>query len=744
MPPTRLFALPRMLALLGLGLATWCGAASPGWSPTRTAAHTLAYAVATDTGAMTATEPVHVAVSLQLRDRSSLNALTDQIVAGKSGAVLSPQQFLARHAPTVEQANRVAAYLTSKGFRNVAVADNRLLVTADGTPASIRAAFQAEMHHFDVRGRQAYANVTDANVPVGLADTVLAVVGLQTVHQAHTHARRASLTPSASAQSVVGLDPTLFAGIYGASGMPSASTATLGIITQGSMNQTLIDLASMAARSGYPAPSVNVVTVGRASSDTAGTDEWNLDTQTSLAAAGGTVQGLVLYTAPTLNDADLTAAYNKAVGDNLAKVVNISLGECEASAQASGTQATDDQIFQAAVAQGQTFSVSSGDSGAYECGGATSAQSYPAVSPYVMALGGTTLSSSGGTWLFETAWSCTGPTTCPQSAAGGTGGGASTTEPAPSWQTASGVLGTAGRRGVPDIAFDASPASGALILINGALVQIGGTSLAAPLFTGFYARIQAAHGNSLGFPASALYTGAAANPSWFHDITAGGNGAYSAGAGWDYVTGFGSLQVQNFSSALGSATPTTWTTIATEGQTFSVNGTQTVRYGNGNSWITLSVTNGGTCSNSFFGSDPLYGTVKICQVAAGAAVSWSTIAVEGQSFTVSGTQTVRFGSDPNWISMSVTGGGNCTNAFFGSDPFYGTVKQCQVATVGGPAYTFIASEGQSFTVNGTQTVRFGSGSNWISKSVTASGQCTNAFFGSDPDFGVVKECELVN
>lgn len=743
MLPSPLSCLRRSLAVVGLCVFTWCSAATPGWSPTRTAAHMPAYAVGADMGLMSPTQAVHVAVSLRLRDRTSLNALTDQIVAGKTGAVLSPQQFLARHAPTVDQANQVANYLKASGFHNVVVADNRLLVSADGTPMSVKAAFQAELHDFNVGGRQAFANVTDANVPTALSDTVLAVIGLQTVYLSHTNARRASVAPAATAQSVIGVSPTLFPSLYGASGMASASTATLAIITQGSMTQTLADLAAMAASSGYPAPPVTVVTVGSASNDTSGIDEWNLDTQSSLAAAGGTIKGMLLYTAPTLSDAHLTAAYNKAVSDNFAKVINVSLGECEASASASGTEASDDQIFQAAVAQGQTFSVASGDSGAYECGGTTSAQSYPAVSPYVMALGGTTLSSSGGTWLAESAWSCSGASTCPQSAGGGTGGGASTTEPAPSWQTAAGVLGTPGRRGVPDISFDASPASGALILINGGLVQVGGTSLSAPLFTGFYSRIQAAHANSLGFPASALYAGAAANPSWFHDVTTGTNGGYAAGPGWDYVTGFGSLQVQNFSSALGAATPTTWTTIATEGQTFTVNGTQTVRYGYGTSWITLSVTGGGTCSNTFFGSDPLFGTVKICQVAGGPTVNWSTIATEGQSFTVTGTQTVRFGSEPNWISMSVTGSGACTNAFFGSDPFFGTFKQCQVAAIG-PTYTFLASEGQSFTVTGTQTVRFGSGSNWISKSVTTGGQCTNAFFGNDPDFGVVKECDLVN
>jgi len=188
--------------------------------------------------------------------------------------------------------------------------------------------------------------------------------------------------------------------------------------------------------------------------------------------------------------------------------------------------------------------------------------------------------------------------------------------------------------------------------------------------------------------------------------------------------------------------PSGWTHIANEGQSFSVSGTQTVRYGSGSSWITTSVTGGGSCSNVFFGSDPLPGVVKECQVSATApAPGWTHIADEGQGFSVSGTQTVRYGSGSTWITTSVTDGGSCSNAFFGSDPLPGVVKECQVSSTA-PAWTQIANEGQSFSVSGTQTVRYGSGSSWITMSVTGSGSCSNAFFGSDPLYGVVKRCEV--
>jgi uncharacterized protein (DUF1800 family) len=60
--------------------------------------------------------------------------------------------------------------------------------------------------------------------------------------------------------------------------------------------------------------------------------------------------------------------------------------------------------------------------------------------------------------------------------------------------------------------------------------------------------------------------------------------------------------------------PAIWTKIAVEGQTFMLSGTQTVRYGSGTSWVLKTLADSGTCSNEFFGNDPLYGTAKQCEV----------------------------------------------------------------------------------------------------------------------------------
>jgi Domain of unknown function (DUF4832)/Domain of unknown function (DUF4874) len=132
-----------------------------------------------------------------------------------------------------------------------------------------------------------------------------------------------------------------------------------------------------------------------------------------------------------------------------------------------------------------------------------------------------------------------------------------------------------------------------------------------------------------------------------------------------------------------------------------------------------------------------------------ATAVWTKIADEKASFTVSGTKTVRYGTDSRWVQKSVTGQGYCGSWFFGSDPASGVVKRCEVLSEGAApnpeptaTWTKIANEKQNFTVSGTKTVRYGADSRWVQKSVTNSGYCGNDFFGSDPAPGVVKRCEL--
>jgi len=213
------------------------------------------------------------------------------------------------------------------------------------------------------------------------------------------------------------------------------------------------------------------------------------------------------------------------VTDNTTTIVNGSLGVSEIDAQNDGGFAATDAVLEQGIAQGQSFAFSTGDDGASKCfhtGRRDNGACWPAVSQYVVAVGGTRLDAStgaGATWNSETVWS-------------GAGGQESTVEAKPSWQT----LWGGSHRAAPDIAFDADPSSGAKIYDGATQSQIGGTSLSAPMFVGFWARVMQGKGN-LGFPAPLLYPLSASD---FHDVTSGSNGN-AAGPGYDLASGRGSV-----------------------------------------------------------------------------------------------------------------------------------------------------------------------------------------------------------
>lgn len=119
---------------------------------------------------------------------------------------------------------------------------------------------------------------------------------------------------------------------------------------------------------------------------------------------------------------------------------------------------------------------------------------------------------------------------------------------------------------------------------------------------------------------------------------------------------------------------------------------------------------------------------------------WTMLAYEGWPFSVSGTQTVRFGAGANWIEKTVSGAGQCTNGYFGRDPIYMTLKRCYLKTGTALSWLWLANEWQSFSVSGPRVVRFGQGSNWIQKTIDGAGWCSNEAFGNDPARGVAKRC----
>jgi pseudomonalisin len=537
-------------------------AAPAGWASTKTLA--IPIANATDLGAASPTQSITVRLALQLHNMTQLQ----QAVA--SGTVMDDSTFMT-YAPTSSEVSAVTTYLQSKGLSNVTVEPDHLLISATGTIAQAQSAFDTSIHSFSGGGTNFIANVAPAYVPSSLGGIVIAVLGLNNLQAAKP-------TPQITSCQVFGVstppqeclrfyDPATFQKAYDAGTVSPANSTPIAIMAEGDPTQAISDFRLNEQKFGLPQVPVNRVQVGLQSTDTAGDTEWTLDMTYSSGIAQN-VKAIYLYTTTSLTDSDITLEYSKWVTQHLTNIGNSSFGGCEFFPFLDGTMAAADEILNEGAAKGMTMFVSSGDNGGY-CNnfvdtngvpGGAPFQEWPAVSPYVNAVGGTDLfSNSDGSYKGESAWE-----------AGG--GGLSQFEYSPYWEAQAQPVSSNGLsfRGVPDVAMDASLETGAELwggsAVNGSCTPCvtGGTSLASPLSAGVWARIQNAHGNKLGFAPIWFYknfsthaAGAvnAGPPPWqpdggFHDILSGTNGAFTAAPGYDYTTGLGSFDISVLNSQI--------------------------------------------------------------------------------------------------------------------------------------------------------------------------------------------------
>lgn len=252
---------------------------------------------------------------------------------------------------------------------------------------------------------------------------------------------------------------------------------------------------------------------------------------------------IVLVEANSPNFTDLLAAVNIASHLPGVSVVSMSWGSGEFASETS----VDFNFTTPVGHAGVTFIASSGDSGA--------AAGYPAISPNVLAIGGTTLTVDSAGNFLESGWS-------------GSGGGLSAYEVQPAYQKSL-VKQSTTKRTNPDVAFDADPNTGVPVydtFSNGTSSpwsQIGGTSLSAPAWAALISIVdQARSQNGLGSldgltqTLPMLYQLDLTTPSAFHDITTGSNG-FAAGPGYDLVTGIGSPIVNVLVTGLGGASSST-------------------------------------------------------------------------------------------------------------------------------------------------------------------------------------------
>jgi subtilisin-like proprotein convertase family protein len=286
---------------------------------------------------------------------------------------------------------------------------------------------------------------------------------------------------------------------------------------------------------------------------------------------------ILLVEANSANLSDLLSAVSYAASQTNVVAVSMSWGGNEFSGQSN----FDSYFTTPAGHKGITFVAASGDNGA--------PAGWPASSPNVLAVGGTSLSlSASDTRVSEPGWS-------------GSGGGYSAVYSTPSYQqtyaqsayvqnTLNNSVLLAGSRGNPDVSYNANPSPGFAVYDSFPYYgnsytwfSVGGTSAGSPQWAALIAladqqrgALGSLDGRSQTLPD--LYKLAASSTTYtrdFFDVTSGSNG-YSAQPGYDLVTGLGSPQANNLIPDLaGNAASSVYFTVsapasATAGAPFSV------------------------------------------------------------------------------------------------------------------------------------------------------------------------------
>jgi subtilase family serine protease len=510
-------------------------------------------------GSLPGSQRLNLAIMLPPRNQSELNSLLERLYDPSSPdyhKFLSVAEFTAQFSPTQEDYDAVVAYAKAQGFVVTDKPANRLLVDINGSVGQIERAFHVGMKVYahPTQSRTFYS--PDREPSLDLSVPVSHIAGLNSYSIPKPMLKRAgamqqmvqSHAGSGPGGSYLGSD--MRAAYYGGTALTGAGQAVAMVEFDG---YNMSDVTGTFNGHTYTVPINNVLIDGASGASDGDDGEQVLDIVQAISMAPGLSQ-LRVYIAPIstsigVGDVDM---FNKIATENIAKSISCSWGWNPAD------PAANDPIFQEFAAQGQNLFVASGDSGAYTGSNATDS-SFPAEDVYVVAVGGTDLTTNGagGPWQSETAWADSG------------GGPADNGYAIPSWQagvanSSNGASSTI--RNVPDVAAEGNFDN---YLCDQGVCQSGwgGTSFAAPRWAGFLALVNqqavANTGSPLGFLNPALYAIGKGGSSTtdFHDITSGNNNngkgkSYNAVTGYDLVTGWGSPNGQSMINALaGSAAP---------------------------------------------------------------------------------------------------------------------------------------------------------------------------------------------
>ena len=461
----------------------------------------------------------------QLKDKSSPNF----------HKYLSPEEWNARFAPSVEDEQAVVDWATSQGLTVTARYPNRLMVNVEGTVDTIQKALNIHINRYQVNGTTEFSNDRDPLLPANLAGIVEYVDGLNSImrmrpanhalkgmrcpdyapgpmHQVGERVHADAKSAAARATSVGHTGSQITNGFYDPSDFWSQQgydynalqaqghccnplgnanqtppETTIGLATDGDF----ADSDMVGFHNQYPYLAYHYGRVFVNGTPAGGDDETTLDlewtTATSNSRGSYIDTSLVWVYEAAQGFGDFGTLFQQMVNDNLVRVVNISYGLSETIFidDAPSLLSSWHSIFNQMIGQGWTIMAASGDGGSDAgCTGAL-AVLYPESDPDVTSVGGTELFLNfDGSFNTEVAW--TGGTTSGSCSVnnGGGGGGCSAVWSAPGYQE-NPYCGS-GSRSVPDVSLNAGV--GTNFFFNGSLSGVGGTSLASPLMSGFIAQ----------------------------------------------------------------------------------------------------------------------------------------------------------------------------------------------------------------------------------------------------------------
>jgi kumamolisin len=474
------------------------------------------------------------------------------------GEHISHAEMLARYYPSQQSYANVEGWARGQGFEVGPPSSIPLVVRARGRVGVIGRVLNSRFERVVGEDGVEYSSaVTAPELPANIGPLVNAVVGLQP----HLTTRRSQAQPLLTSNGYF-FTPEMVREYYHATGYDGAGQV-IAIIGSA---PDLSDLVGFWTKCGIPQTLANVTIVNRGwmpqswNGDFGGQSEWTGDIEW----ASGMAPAAKIRVYDTVDPYNYVPALlaDMQIVPGL-RQASLSEGLAEAQRTPDGTRA-ESQLYAALAAEGMTFFVSSGDGGSnndphMSVGGAYSSSyplsaDYPASDPCVVAVGGTKITVN------RTTWAITGEVSYGDYDQNGklferssaSGGGISTLFARPTWQAGTGVPTTA-MRCVPDVAgVWGGDVFYAYEFYKGNDYFFGGTSLTSPMWAGLCALLNQAR-SAAGKPALGLL-GPRIYPligtDCFNDITAGTNGAYTAGQGYDLCTGVGTPNIAKLAVAL--------------------------------------------------------------------------------------------------------------------------------------------------------------------------------------------------